>query len=156
MALGACSASVLTTKQVNTGKAEDLIRTFVQEKVSVPVGEVKCPARKAKQGDVFECTVMVEDQPLRVKVTQENDEGSVYVELAQAVLNVEKATTSIEQNVEKSEGFLMQVDCGPRRYLIKDPGSTFDCRIIDPEGGPVFTMVVTVKDVEGNIDARLA
>jgi len=32
MALGACSASVLTTKQVNTGKAEDLIRTFVQEK----------------------------------------------------------------------------------------------------------------------------
>jgi len=155
--LGACSASVGMTENLDTDKGEDYIKTFLAGKVAAPVGEVTCPERPLKQGDVFECTTQVDGQALRVQVTQDDDEGNVSVKLAQAVLDIQQAVPYVEQEVAKAKGTAMKADCGPQRYLVRDPGATFDCRVT-PKAGRAAPgrVIVTVKDVAGTVDLRLA
>ena len=154
--LGGCSVSVEETKQLNTGKAEGVIRSFLQGKLGSPVDEVSCPPREAKQGDVFQCTARVEGQPVLLQVTQSDNEGNVDVVLVQAIIDLKQAVTLVEQQVGAAKGIPVQADCGNQRYLVKDPGSTFDCRATPKSGGASSRVVVTVKDVEGNVDLRLA
>lgn len=156
-ALGACSASVSTTKSLNTGKAEETIRADLESKAKgAPVGEVQCPQREAKQGDVFDCTAQVDNQPLRITVTQDNDKGSVSFKRAQAIIDVQEAVALVAGQVQKQGGVAVNADCGSRRLLVKDPGTTFDCQVTPKSGGAPRRVVVTVKDVEGNVDLRLA
>ena len=49
----------------------------------------------------------------------------------------------------------VNANCGGHRLLVKDPGTTFDCQVTPKSGGASRRVVVTVKDVEGNVDLRL-
>ena len=156
LVLGACSVSGSTTRAVNTEKAEEVIRTFLEEKVESPVDEVSCPEREARQGDVFECTARVDGQTVRFRITQNDNRGNVDVQLAQALLDVKQAVSFIEQEVEKAKGVPVRADCGAQRYLVKDPGTTFDCRMTGKSTRANGRVIVTVRDIEGNVDLRLA
>ena len=157
MVLGGCSASFGATKTVNTDKAEEVIRTFLEDKVEGPVQEVSCPEREAKKGDVFECTARVDGQPVRLRITQNDNSGNVSIDMAQAILDVKQAVTFLEQEVGKAKGFPVKADCGTQRYLVRDPGTTFDCSMTTAKSGrPSGKVIVTVKDVAGNVDLRLA
>ena len=151
--LGACSGSM--TKQLDTDKGEDLIRTHLQGKVDGPVEEVSCAEREVKQGDVSECTARVDGQPLRLRITQDDDKGNVSIMPVQAILDVKQAVALIEQEVAKAKRVPVQADCGTQRYLVRDPGTTFDCGVTAKTGRTSSRVIVTVKDVAGNVDLRI-
>lgn len=155
--LAGCSASLTTTRQLDTGKAEQLIQDFLKGKVEDPavVGAVSCPEREVKQGDVMECTAQMDGQALRIRVTQDDDQGNISAEMAQAVLDMKQAVAHVEQEVAKAKRTTVTADCGPQRYLVRDPGATFDCRATPRSGRSASRVVVTVKDVEGNVELRL-
>jgi len=114
---------------------------------------VSCPDRELKQGDVFECTAELGDgQSLRMQLTQDDDEGNVSVKQAQAIIDVEQAVALIEQEVQSSANVTVTADCGTTKFLIKDPGTTFDCQVTPTAGGPGGRAVVTVNDVDGAVD----
>lgn len=156
--LAGCGVSLETTKKLDTDKGEQVIQDFLKGKVEdqAVVGAVHCPEREVKQGDILECTAQVDGQALRFKVTQDDDQGNVSIEMAQAVLDMKQAVAHVEQEVAKAKRTAVKADCGPQRYLVKDPGATFDCRATPRSGRAATRVVVTVKDVEGNVDLRLA
>jgi hypothetical protein len=149
--LGACSV----TKQLDTSKGEGQIKTYLQDNFAMSA-EVSCPEREVKKGDVFECKADLSDgQSLRLKLTQDDDKGNVSFEQAQAIIDVEQAVTLIQSEVQKSASVAVTADCGSAKYLIKDPGTTFDCQVTPTAGGTGTTAVVTVKDLEGAVDIVL-
>ncbi len=62
----------------------------------------------------------------------------------------------VEQEASKAKKSTMKADCGTQRYLVKDPGTTFDCQVATKAGRSMGRVVVTVKDIEGSVDLRLA
>ncbi len=154
MVLGACSAS--TTKKLDTAEGEELIRSYLRGKVEGPIGEVGCDEAEVKRGAVSGCTALVDGQQLRLTITQDDDEGNVSIMPVQAILEVKQAVALVEQEAGKANKSIMKADCGPQRYLVKDPGSTFDCQVATTSGRSKGRVVVTVKDIEGNVDLRLA
>ena len=149
--LGACSV----TTRLDTSKGEGQIQTYLQDKFGIS-SEVSCPDREIEQGDVFECTADFSDgQSLRLKLTQDDDEGNVSFEQAQAIIDVDQAVTVIQAEVQKSTDVAVTADCGTAKYLIKDPGTTFDCQVAPAAGGAPKTVVVTVKDLQGTVALTL-
>ena len=152
--LGACSVS--TTKKLDTAEGEELVRTFLQGKVEGPIGEVRCDETEVKRGAVSGCTAVVDGQQMRLNITQDDDKGNVTIMPVQAILDLKQAVTLVEEQVGKAKKATMKADCGPQRYLVKDPGTTFDCQVATTSGRSKSRVVVTVKDVEGSVDLRLA
>ncbi len=151
--LGACS--VTTTLDMAEGKEK--IKTGLESKIpGSTVDSVSCPEREINKGDVFECTARVDGQPLRIQITQDDDEGNITMKPVQAILEVKRAVAYIEQEVGKAKRSAVTADCGTSRYLVKDPGTTFDCPVTTKAGRAVGRAVVTVKDVEGNVELSLA
>lgn len=152
--LGACSVS--TTKKLNTAEGERLIRTYLGGKVQGPIGEVRCDETKVKRGAVSGCTALLDGQQVRFNITQDDDHGKVTIMPMQAIVDVKQAVALVEQQVGAAKKSTMKADCGTQRYLVKDPGTTFDCQVATTSGSSKGRVVVTVKDVEGNVDLRLA
>jgi hypothetical protein len=155
--LGGCSASVSIGDDdaLDTDKAERTIREELERTYGTSTEAVDCPEREAKQGDVFDCTARIEGQPLRVRVTQKDDDGNVRFEATQAVLDLQKASGEIERAIREQTGIPVRVECGPQRLLIRDPGSTFDCQATAVSGGASRRVAVTVKDIDGNVGFEL-
>ncbi len=151
--LGACSVS--TNETLDNDKGEKAIATLLQEKTGAAVGDVNCPERDVKQGDVFECTAQLDGQPVRLQITQRDDEGNVDMKQAQAIIDLKQAVAFVQGEVEKAQGKSVTADCGPGNYLVKDPGTTFDCQITPTPRGTAGRVVVTVNDVDGKVDLRL-
>lgn len=144
------------TQELDTAKGEQEIREYVESNYEqVQVQDAECPERPAKKGDVFECTARFDGQVLRFKVTQEDDEGRVTIEPAQAVVDTDRVEADIARVIRQQAGVDATVDCGSQRLFVKDPGATFDCQAADARGA-TRRIVVTVKDVQGNADYRLA
>ncbi len=155
LALAACNAEVNTTKQLNTEKGEDIISEFMEENYKgLTVGEVKCPEREIKEGDVFTCTGELNEQTLKFDVTQTDDEGTIEAEPTQAVLDISAAKALVEKSVGEQNQTTVTADCGSEDYVVSDVGSTLECEFTDAqgEGG---TVVATVTDVEGSVDLTL-
>ena len=144
------------SRKLDTAKGEQQIRQYVESNYQqVQVQDAECPERPAKKGDVFECTARFDGQVLRFKVTQENDEGRVTIEPAQAVVDTDRAEADIARVLKQQAGVEATVECGSQRLLVKDPGTTFDCQAADARRA-TRRVVVTVKDVQGHADYRLA
>lgn len=151
--LGACSMSA--TKQLDTAEGEELIRTSLAGRVDGAVEEVSCPETEVRRGAVSECTARVDGQPLHLRMTQDDDRGNVSIVPVQAILDVQQAAALVEQEASKAKRSSMKADCGAQRYLVKDPGTTFDCQVAAKSGRSKGRVIVTVKDVEGNVELRL-
>ena len=152
--LGACSVS--TTKKLDTAEGQELIRTYLRGKVDGPIGEVRCDETEVTRGAVSGCTALVDGQQLRLNITQDDDEGNVTIVPVQAILDVKQAVALVEQEASKAKKSTMKADCGTQRYLVRDPGTTFDCQVATTSGRSKGRVVVTVKDVEGSVELRLA
>jgi hypothetical protein len=152
--LAACSASVSvgTGKKLDTDKAEASIRKMFG---STPVEAVTCPKRDVKEGDVFECTARVDGQPVRVKVTQNDDQGNVSLDRVDAILDLSQATAFVEGQVLTATGSAVKADCGPGQYLVKEPGEEVECAITPASGGAGGRAILTVDDVDGNVTMRV-
>jgi hypothetical protein len=152
--LVACSAPVSRSAELDTERGEREIRQSLERAYGTSVTAVNCPQRAAKRGDRFQCTAWLEGETLRVDVTQKDDEGSITFAPAQAVLDLQRAVSVIERSIAEQTGVTARVSCGHHRLVVKDPGASFDCEAIGLPDGP-GRVVVTVKDVEGNVDFRL-
>jgi len=151
--LGACSM----TEKLDTAKGEEKIRTHLESKMpGSTVDGMSCPEREIKKGDVFECTARVDGQPIRLQIIQDDDEGNITMKPVQAVLEVKRAVAYVEQEVGKAKRSAVTADCGTSRYLVKDPGTTFECPVTTKAGRALGRAVVTVKDVEGTVELSLA
>ncbi len=144
-----------TSSVLDTEEAEKQIRQHVASTYDARAQDVACPERPAKRGDVFECTARFEEQTMRFRVTQDDDEGNVTIDPPQAVIPTQAAENDIARVVREQVRTTATVDCGSQRLLVKDPGATFDCQAADPKGA-THRVVVTVKDTEGNVDYKLA
>ena len=153
--LGGCSASVSVGSgdKLDTGKAEDAVRNLL---VGTPVEEVSCPERDLEEGDVFQCTAQVENQRVRVRVIQDDNEGNVSLERVDAILDVAQAVAFVEGQVAEATGSPVTADCGPQQFLVKEPGAEVECLVTPTSGGAADRAILTVEDVEGTVNLRMA
>jgi hypothetical protein len=85
--LAGCSASVGTSKTLDTSKLEDEIQSGIESKVQgVDVTSVSCPDDvEIKQGGKFTCTATASTGASRtVDVTMTDDQGNVHWELGKS------------------------------------------------------------------------
>ena len=156
VALGACSASVSVggSNTLDTAKLKKAIRTEVDDKLPIRIGQVTCPEDvKVDEGDIFSCEVAIDDDSLEIEVEQTDDEGNVDFRAVEAVIDVDQATEFVEGFASDQLGTSISANCGETRVLILEPGQTFQCNVTD--GTKMGTATVTVKDVDGNVSAVL-
>jgi len=151
--LGACSM----TETLDTAEGEEKIKTQLESNIpGSTVDSVSCPEREINKGDVFECTARLDGQPLRIQIIQDDAEGNITMKPVQAILEVKRAVAYVEQEVGKAKRSAVTADCGTSRYLVKDPGTTFECPVTTKAGRALGRAVVTVKDVEGTVELSMA
>jgi hypothetical protein len=143
---GACTS----TKKLDTDKAEKFIKSGLDKKYGGAAGQVSCPDREVKNGDIFECTTSLDGQKLRIKVTQTSNKGTIDVDEAQVVFDVSKLEDGIGQSLGDQLKTTVKVDCGSGHFIVKDPKQTFECNVTDA-AGKASKVEVTVKDLDGNI-----
>lgn len=117
------------------------------------LGEVDCPEGiELEAGDVFECTLEIEGETATIVVTQEDDEGNVTIEQAEAVLDVSTIVDEVASGILEQTGTEVTVDCGDGTVLVQEPGDSFECDATAVDGSGTATVNVVVVDVEGNIE----
>ena len=151
LCLLASGCQISTSRQIDEGKAEEVISQSLTERFGTDVESVECPEREAEKGDVFTCEAMIGGQPLEIEVTQTSDEGDIEAEPAQAVIDVAKAERAMAEDLSKQLATTVTVECGDESVVIRRPGEAFTCEGSDSQGGRA-QIKVTVKDVDGNID----
>lgn len=137
--------------------AEREIGRFVDRTYEgIETGEVTCPDDvDAEEGTTFDCVAEVDDQELTIEVTMTDDEGNATFEATQAVLDLTRAEEAMSSDIGAQIGATVEVSCGERDFLVKDPGDTFECTATDDDGNSV-TLVATVTDAEGHIEYETA
>jgi hypothetical protein len=114
------------------------------------ITNVKCPGRVPQEKDLtFFCTVEIEGQPLRIDLKQTNNEGSVAIHQAQAVLVTQKMHDFITSYLAGKGTPARDVDCGNRVIVIKTPGHEVTCKVTYPDGSKAVA-TLGVRDTTGN------
>ena len=145
------SACGTTIDMDAVGKA---VSDGINGQLSLQIASVTCPteSRAAKAGDTFECVATPKDGgKLTVKVTQEDDKGNVKWEVVKSEGLIDLALTenALVGGLKEQAGVDATVSCGGK-YRPAKPGETFECQAKIPERDDA-TIVVTMKDLEGNI-----
>ncbi len=153
-AVGAIVGLVVTNsteKTLDLDRAERSITENLQtEYVGFDVDRVTCPDDvEVEAGAEFTCTTRIEGQQLDIVVTQEDDEGNVTFQKAQAAIPAAKAEEFIVTEF-RQQGTAVTVDCGDNDVIVVDPGSTIECAVTTDDGN-MTTAIVTVNDVAGNV-----
>ncbi len=74
--LASCSSVIDETK------VESSIKSGAAAQLKIKVDSVDCPSNiEAKKGNTFTCTIKAEGDSAKIKVTQQDDQGSVRWEL---------------------------------------------------------------------------
>ena len=137
---------------LDTARAERLIRQFAANEYAddARIGAVECPSDvPLRRGDRFACTVVIGGQPLRVVVTQKDDQGQVAVQQAQAVLVTKVNEQVIADYAEQNDQPTRAVDCGDTPVVVRDRAGEVECRVTLPDG-TVIPAVIGVRDIFGN------
>jgi hypothetical protein len=146
--LAACSSP--SDPKVDLTKAEPGLEQTIQKKwfPSLDVGAVSCPTKALarSKGKVSECTVLVENEPVRFKVIQTNGQGGIAPLRFEAILSTEKAEDFIMRRIKD----VATVDCGTAAYFVRAPGKEFDCAVTATNGRP-SVVYFRVVDSKGNI-----
>jgi Domain of unknown function (DUF4333) len=133
--------------------AAQAISNNLADSTGLPTPKVTCPSGiEVKPGGTFDCTTVLEGQPLTVHGNLTDSKGGFTVKPAAAILIVAKAVSAIVANVQATSG-TAAVDCGARSVLIEAPGQTFLCTAA--AGGVTRIVTVTVTDIQGNVSFQL-
>lgn len=148
---------VACSNEIDDSKLEDSIMEQAEEAFEgYDIGEVDCPEDvKLEEGDQFDCDLEIEDATVTIEVTQEDDDGNVTIEQAEAVLDVERIVDVVTAGIAEQTGVEVTVDCGDDALLALEPGEDFECQADAVDGSESTTVNVHVVDVDGNIEWEL-
>jgi hypothetical protein len=149
----ACSSP----ETIDADAAERDIRDYVRDSFDVRVTSVSCPGSvEVAQGRTFGCTARIDRarSALKVTVRQRDDEGSLDVMPASAVLVANAVEADIAR--ELADRFArddVTVTCPGADVRVAAPGATFTCTALD--GPDRKTVTVTVRDPTGSVTYHL-
>ncbi|MCU1372447.1 MAG: hypothetical protein JWO77_3641 [Ilumatobacteraceae bacterium] len=107
------------------------------------------------EGGTFTCTVTLKGVgPLAVDVRQVDDEGTLDVAPAAAVVTVERITDELTTSLEKQFKRTFQVRCSGDPIEVRAPASTSTCSAKDATSRRQVT--VTVTDTAGTLAFAVA
>ena len=139
------------TKELDVSKPERAIGREVEQAYGVDVVKVTCPDKiKAQAGATFRCVIELKEDRLTANVTQTDDNGGLSFKLAEQILTLRSVASAINRQYNSTS-----VDCGKRTYWVSTPGATFRC-VAKDNTGATGTIVVTIRDTQGNIDLDFA
>lgn len=145
------------TKTLDMPKAQAAISEGLTQQLGVTVAKVTCPeSREMKAADAFECTADIDGgAKLTVQVTQKDGEGNIdwKVSKTEGMIDLVAVETSVVNGLKEQAGVGATVTCGGK-YRSAQPGKTFECRA--KIGEDQTTIIVTMKDLEGNISWETA
>jgi hypothetical protein len=139
-ATSACSSSGTSTLDGSAVERE-IIDSTESELDGAAVSKATCPAsRPVERGDTFTCTLLIDGQEVKVRVTQDvkapktYERGSYFYELdgkvlAQEISQYEDAAAAF---VLQNEGVDVAIDCGGtdgRRWLFVAGKTSLDCMV---------------------------
>ncbi len=149
-----CSASG-SARKLDARSAGAQISASLAATTGVPGPQVHCPAGvEVKAGQTFDCTMMLDGQPLTVHARLTDGKGRFTFVPASAILVVAKAAGAIKAQVDGQTDGQATVACGPHKVLIESPGQTFPCTAV--AAAVTRTVTVTVSDLQGNVRFQLA
>jgi hypothetical protein len=149
LALGVLApASAGAAETVNPKRlAKQVAATVTAAYPDLPVTTVKCPkAIKRKPGTTAVCVATAGGLSLEMLVTVTDKKGGVSIESTQAVI----AKARAEEFVRYNATLPVVVDCGPDAYIVRPPGSPFECTATFADG-TVQQVFLSPSDVAGTV-----
>jgi hypothetical protein len=137
---------------IDIAKAKDFVSTTIEKEAGSKPTSVDCPEKVAIAKDSsFDCTAHYPNN-INIKLTmkQTSDKGDVVVTAVSGVVMSKAIERQVIEGVKKQKNVDATVDCGDRMRPAT-PGSTFNCKLSDKEGGTAV-VVVKVKDETGSIE----
>ncbi len=143
-ALGAVGCS-RAADQLDSQKVEGVVReSLTQQFDDDRVTDVACPdGLKAERGNTFDCTAKVDGETVRFEVTQTDDQGTVSVSAAEAVVDVNTLRARIEDSYQEQADRAVSADCGEQTVIVVKFREAINCTVEDDEGA-AETVVASV------------
>lgn len=120
LAVVGCAASLDTAK----------LQTSIQAKlgeVDLTASSITCPTSiEVKAGATFDCTATVNDIPVKVTVSQKDDQGNVSYEIGNEVFSTEKVKPAIQDAFTKQGATAVTVSC-PKGVVLQGGNGSFQC-----------------------------
>jgi hypothetical protein len=155
--LGLLAAALLAagcTRNLDAAGVQTAVADGIRAQLGLEVSEVVCPeAVEMKAGNSFECTARTAGgAEIRVAVDQKDDQGNIEWKTAgtTGLLDLDALERHIGAGIQEQVGTEADVDCGDG-LSDTPPGGTLECTATDSDG-MTHTVVVTVRDREGNVD----
>ena len=123
LGLAACSS----TSTLDPAKAQTAIQNKIAES-DQSASNVSCPSSvPVTVGGTFECTATVNGTPVKVVVTQKDEQGNVDIEVDRKVFYVVgDGVTVIEQGIRDQGASQVTVSC-PKAVVVPDGNGTLTC-----------------------------
>jgi hypothetical protein len=157
--LSGCSASIsIGSHNLDTSKVEQEITSELKAAVGTTDVAVTCPDDvEVKAGATTECTATVGDQTAAYTVTITDDQGNFTAKRVEAIIDLDRAQSTIADQLESKIGGKWSLSCDPAgadRIYVVAVDETFTCTAegTNAEGrAQTGDIVVTVDDTEGNV-----
>lgn len=120
LALAGCASTL------DTAKLQSSIQGKLGE-VDLSASNISCPSSvEVKAGNSFDCTATVNGVPVKVTVTQKDDQGNVSYEIGNEVFSTEKVKPAIQDAFQKQGATSVTVSC-PKGVVVAGGNGTFEC-----------------------------
>ena len=136
----AAGASGCTTpaRTLDRAATEQAVAQALGRPAGAEVTGVRCPADLERgKGTETRCRAQVAgaDEPLRLLVTQTDDQARLDVQRIDAVLDRRAVAEDLRRTLVETYRRVFDVDCGQPRIVVAAPRSTFTCQASE-QGGP--------------------
>jgi hypothetical protein len=116
-----------------TREAEQEIHRLVSDLYGsdFAIGRVRCPEQvDQEEGNTFFCLAKVAGEELPIRVRQTNDEGSVRINQAEALIPTEQAEDYVTGYASRQGSPVRRVSCGRAPVLVRRPGERITCAVV--------------------------
>ncbi len=142
-AAAAAVAMVACAQSLDTAKLQSSIQSKLGE-VDLKADSITCPSSiEAKAGNNFECTATVKGVPVKVSVTQKDDQGNVSYDIGSEVFSTEKVVPAVESYFKDQGATAVTVTC-PKGVVVAGGNGDFTCTAT--ADGQGYTVKVPLKD----------
>ncbi|CAN5918047.1 hypothetical protein BH11MYX2_BH11MYX2_11660 [soil metagenome] len=142
--------------RIDPTKTKDFLTKTIEKEAGSKPTSIDCPDKIALAKDTsFDCTAHYPNN-INIKITmkQTSSTGDVVITAVNGVVMSHTVEEQAVAGVKKQKNVDVTVDCGDRMHPAT-PGSTFNCKIADKDGGHAV-VVVKVKDETGAVDWTVA
>ncbi len=153
--LAACGSDEATT--LDAAATEDAVAEVVAEGLEVEVDDVTCPDDiERSAGTTVRCRATLADEvgDVRIEVRQADDEGTLDVEVLDAVIDRAAVVDQLVDQLTATYERDFTIDCGDGGLEVVAPDSSFLCAAADADGARDVT--VTVTDAAGTLRFEVA